>query len=316
MRQETVADPRAELADLLRGRILRAMYAGSLKAGDRLPSARDLSTEFGTDHRVILDAYRTLAREGLVELRQRGGIYVASTGSRVPMPSDHWLSELFAQGVAREIPVTDLHEWLHRAVSTLRLRAVAVERSDDQVSGLCRELVSDYGLEATGLDVAVLEAGEDVQELRYADVIITTQSLGDRVRPHAERLGKPVIVVAVRLDLIPGEWRLLLRRPVYVLVGDERFIPVFMKRFADTPGVDNLHMLIVGRDDLSIIPDGAPVYVTASARRMLSDVQIRGNVLPSVRLFSSESSLEIIRFIVAANLDAIGSRTPQRRLQR
>jgi GntR family transcriptional regulator len=115
---DQLADPREELADLLRGRILRALHGAALRRGDRLPSARDLGVEFGIDHRIVLDAYRVLADEGLVELRQRGGIYVAGTGGpgQVPLPSDAWLSEVFAQGIAREVPLTDLHEWLHRAV--------------------------------------------------------------------------------------------------------------------------------------------------------------------------------------------------------
>lgn len=313
-----MTDPRADLADVLRGRILRALYAAALRPGDRLPSARELGLEFATDHRVVLDSYRLLAQEGLVELRQRGGIYVASTVGRgkVPLPSDQWLSEIVAQGVVREIPVMELPDWLHRAVSTLRLRAVAVQASADQVAGMCRELKADYGMDATGLDIVALEAGEETPELRYADVLVTTAGLATRVKAVADRLGKPVIAVEVRVDLIPGEWRLLLRRPVYVLVGDDRFIPVVLGLFADIPGAENLRFLVAGRDDLSTIPDDAPVYVTESARAHLRDVQVRGNILPSVRLFSPASAMELIRFIVGANLDAIGNRNAPTRLQR
>ncbi len=70
-------EPLNVIADTLRGRILRGLQAGTLRNGDRLPSARDLAGEFEVDHRAILAAYRELAAEGLVELRQRGGIYVA-----------------------------------------------------------------------------------------------------------------------------------------------------------------------------------------------------------------------------------------------
>ena len=306
-----MADPRPELADLLRGRILRALHGGALRRGDRLPSARDLGAEFTIDHRVVLDAYRLLAEEGLVELRPRGGIYVAGTGGpgQVPLPSDAWLAEVFAQGIAREVPLTDLHEWLHRAVSTLRLRAVAIQRTTDQVQALCRELTDDYGLEATGVLAEAIAAAEpEAPELRYADLLVSTPELEPLVAPAAERLGKPMILVELRPDLIPGEWRLLLTRPVYVLVGDERFVTVLRDFFAETPGVENMVPMVVGRDDLTAIPDGATVYVTANARHLLKGVQIRGRVLPSVRLFSPASSLALIRFIVGANLDALANR--------
>ena len=35
------------------------------------------SSEFGVDHRLILAAYKQLAAEGLVEVRERGGVYVS-----------------------------------------------------------------------------------------------------------------------------------------------------------------------------------------------------------------------------------------------
>jgi DNA-binding transcriptional regulator YhcF (GntR family) len=312
-----LGDTRAELADVLRGRILRAVHGGALRIGDRLPSARELEAEFGIDHRVVLDSYRLLAGEGLVELRQRGGIYVASADAfgAVPVPSRVWLSELFAQGIAREVPLTELHEWLHRAVGTLRLRAVAIQESGDQVEGLCRELRDDYGFEAAGLRVAELrEDGIEARpELRYADVLVTTGGLEAQVRPIAERLRKQMICVEVRADLIAGEWRLLLTRPLFVLVGDEQFVGVLVQFFAATPGRENLRPLVVGRDDLEVIPDGAPVYITRSARGLLEGARIRGRILPSVRLFSPASSQELIRFIVGANLDAIAHRRPRPR---
>jgi DNA-binding transcriptional regulator YhcF (GntR family) len=302
-----------DLADLLRGRILRGLHGAALRRGDRLPSAREVGVEFALDHRLVLDAYRLLAQEGLVELRPRGGIYVAGSGGpgQAELPSDVWLSEIFAQGLAREIPLTELHEWLHRAVSTRRLRAVAVQGSRDQVDAMRRELADEYGFEAKGVEVdALVEAGASHPDLRYADVLVTTEGMAARVRPVAESIDTPLIVVDLRPDLIPGEWRLLLFRPLYVLVGDERFIGVLMDFFANTPGIENLRPLVVGRDDLSVIPDDATVYVTANARQHLKDVQIRGRVLPTVRLFSRDSSLTLIQFIVAANLAALGNRWP------
>ena len=46
----------SEITEVLRGRILRGLYAGILRAGSRLPSARELSAEFDADHRVLLAA--------------------------------------------------------------------------------------------------------------------------------------------------------------------------------------------------------------------------------------------------------------------
>ena len=302
---------RSEIADALRGRLLRGLHAGALRAGDRLPSARELRHEFGdVDHRIILDAYRLLETEGLVELRARGGIYVARQPGvgNVPLPSASWLTDVFAQSVAREIPLGELHHWLRRGIATLRLRCVAIQGTADQIAGLCRELHDDYGLVTLGMNARDLAAAREVPaDLRHADLIVTTVGYESLLRPLAERHGKTLIVVDVRPDLIGGEWRLLLRRPVYVVMKDERFADILRDFFRDTPGADNIRAVVLGRDSLDAIPDDAAVYVTRSARTALGKTPVRGRLLPSARLFSSESARQLIRFIVEANLHALAA---------
>ena len=307
-----MTDRSADIVDVLRRRVLRGLQGGTLRAGDRLPSARELGAEFEADHRTVLSAYRELVGEGLVELRPRGGIYVAAphgTSGTVPLPSEAWLIDVLAQGVAREIPVTELHEWLRRAVETLRLRAAVIQATPDQLAGLCRELEDDYGLVAAGVDAASLSGDAEMPvEVRYADLLVTTEAHEPLVRRIGTRLRKEVIVADVRPDLVGGEWRMLLRKPVYVIASDARFVELLRGYFGDIPGAGNLHFLIAGQDDPSVIPDGAPTYVTRSARERLGDAPIRGRILPSARVFATETGREIVRFIVRRNLDVLAAR--------
>lgn len=301
-------DKRIEIADTLRGRLYRGLQAGTITRGNRLPSARDLKKEFGVDHRLILDAYRELEREGLIELRARGGVYVAADLAlgAVPLPSASWLVDFFTQSVAREIPLAELHDWLRRAVETRRLRAVAIHSTTDTIAGLIRELRDDYGLDATGLHIDTLIDAEDVpSELRYADVVVTTPGLAGLVLLVAERYKKKLIVAEIRADLIGGDWRLLMRRPVYVIVKDEKFLGILEEFFGGVPGADNIRPVVLGRDSLDTIPEGAPVYVTRGARDALGGASVRGRILPAARLFSPETSREIIQFIVTENLRAM-----------
>jgi DNA-binding transcriptional regulator YhcF (GntR family) len=308
-----MSDRRAEILDVLRRRVLRGLQAGALRAGDRLPSARELETEFDADHRIVLAAYRQLVDEGLVELRPRGGIYVAPARGgpdAVPLPSEAWLADVLAQGVAREIPLTEIHEWLRRSVETLRLRAAVIQATPDLIAGICRELEDDYGIVAAGVDVgAIAELGELPVEIRYADLLVTTDAYEAPVRRIAARVRKEVIVTDVRPDLVGGEWRMLLRKPVYVVASDQRFVEIVRGYFAGIPGVHNLRFLIAGEDDLSTIPSGAPTYVTRSARDRLGDAPIKGRILPSARVFSAETGREIVRYIVRRNLDALAGPT-------
>ena len=79
-----MGDRTDELLEAMRSRVLRGLQSGTLRSGDRLPSARALERELEVDHRILLDVYRTLATEGLVETRPRGGVYVATDRSKAP----------------------------------------------------------------------------------------------------------------------------------------------------------------------------------------------------------------------------------------
>jgi DNA-binding transcriptional regulator YhcF (GntR family) len=309
-----LTDKRDEIADVLRGRVLRGFQAGALQPGDRLPSARDLAAEFGVDHRIILDAYRLLVGEDLVELRARGGIYVAARltgGSGVPPLPESWFAGVLADALAREIPAPDLHEWLRRSTETLRLRAVVVASTSDQAAGLCREIQDDFGLDADALLAdEVRSADAPPLPLRRADLVITTEAHASWLRPLAASLRKLVIVVGVRPDLRAGEWAMLLRRPVYAIVATPEFGEIVRQFFADVPGAkENLRIVVFGRDDLATIPDGAPTYVTQRVRESLGATRIPGRVLPAARTIAAGSAREIFGFIVRSNIEALRHRT-------
>ena len=296
----------------LRSRVLRGLQAGTLVAGERLPTSRELAAEFDVDYRLVIAAYKALASEGLVELRPRGGIYVADAGApragHPPLP-EAWLAEVLTEGIAREIPGPELHEWLRRSVETLRLRAVTITTTLDQGYGLCRELRDDFGLEADALLAEeLLDAAESPLSLRRADLLVTTDAHAEQARALATELGRAAIVVQVRPELAGGEWALLLRRPVYAVVASEQFGEMLRRFFDGVPGVGNLRILVLGRDDLQQIPAGAPTYVTQRVRAELGDIRIPGRILPPARTIAAESAREIFTFIVRSNVEAM-SRT-------
>ncbi len=297
------------IADTLRGRILRGLQAGTLQNGDRLPSARDLVGEFEVDHRAILTAYRELAAEGLVELRQRGGIYVAIDHRHdggVPLLPQDWIIDVLAQGLTREIPVPELCEWFRRSTETLRLRAAVITSTSDQVHGICRELRDDFGLEADGVIGKDLPPGAMLPlSIRRADILLTTEAHAAAVLKIGEEVRRPVIVIAVRPDLIIGDWVLLLRQPVYAIVATSAFGDMIRSFFAAVPGIENLRVLVLGKDDLSTIPDDAPTYITQGVRQQLGGMSLHGRVLPAARTISPETAREILDFIVRSNVEAM-----------
>jgi DNA-binding transcriptional regulator YhcF (GntR family) len=301
------------IVESLRGRILRGLQVGILHAGDRLPSARELVTEFHADHRLILAAYRQLSTEGLVHVRERGGIYVAAAADALgfPLGTGEVFVDMLTDAFAHDIPGPDLHEWLRRTTETLRLRAFVVAATREQVIGLARELRDDFGLNADGVAAEELPGdGTLPGAARRADVVITTDahaSIGERV---STTLGRPLLTIDVHPDLVAGEWSLLLRQPLWAIVPNADVATALRATFENVEGVENLKILVLGRDDLGSIPEGAPTYVTPVVREQLPDLRIRGRVLPAARTIATDSGRTVFRFIVRANIEALRAVTP------
>ena len=316
-----MADPRAiAIVEALRGRVLRGVQAGTLAPGERLPSARELVNEFQVDHRLIVAAYRQLEEQGIVTIRGRGGVYVASSTANLaglpPLPMK-WFVDVLTEAFAYEIAAPELHEWLRRLIETLRLRAVVISTTPDQVAGLARELRDDFGLTAHGFSGSELDGVSPYPaSLRRADVIVATRAHAHLATAIADAVEKPLVLIDVRPDLVAGEWALLLRQPVWAVVGGTEFEEMLRTFFAGVQGAENLQIMVLGRDDMSIIPDGAPTYVTQHARDQLAGTPMRGRILPAARIIATESARALFDFIARANLDSMAATHGARRVAR
>ena len=62
-------------------RVRVAVASGELAAGDALPSVRSLATRLRVNPATISQAYRDLELEGLVEMRQGAGSFVAAVNA-------------------------------------------------------------------------------------------------------------------------------------------------------------------------------------------------------------------------------------------
>jgi len=315
-----MAARRDAVVEMLRQRYLSAMHLGQLRPGDRVPSARDVARELGVDRRVVLAAYRHLEREGVIQLRQRSGIYFAPAAVGVQDAAEQrhdWLVDLLAVSAARGTPATALAAEVQRLLGTVRLRAACVECNEDQIAALCAELHADFGLETSGVlfdphrdDSALLAldgATPAAGELRRADVLVTTPFHASEVKLLAERLGRPWIAVTLRADAFAELARLLVDGPAYAVVADPRFAYKLELVYRATAGARHFHALVAGRDDLGRIPPGAPTFVTALARARLGTAALPGREIVESRTLSTTSAREVLSFVVRANAAALAA---------
>lgn len=97
----------------IRLQVLAHIAAGRLRAGDRLPTIRDLATDLGVASGTVQRAYRELEQTGAVLTRRRTGTVV---------------------GGAHAHPDADVRQAAHRLVDTAR----AAGLTDDAVLDLVR----------------------------------------------------------------------------------------------------------------------------------------------------------------------------------
>lgn len=84
-----------EIAALYR----QAIWAGQYDRGDVLPRAVDVAAELSADRKTVLDAYRLLAEEGLVEVRRRVGTIVIHQAPMRRMGAERYARGLRQRGV-------------------------------------------------------------------------------------------------------------------------------------------------------------------------------------------------------------------------
>jgi GntR family transcriptional regulator len=75
--------------------VRQAVLLGRLRAGDRLPTAREVCASLAINPNTVLKAYRDLEREGLVTGRPGVGTFVTGGAAR-PSAPDYLRRELLA----------------------------------------------------------------------------------------------------------------------------------------------------------------------------------------------------------------------------
>lgn len=84
------------LRDQLITQLMLGIVSDDLKAGQKLPSTRELARRFHIHSNTVSSAYRELARRGWVEFRKGSGIYVRERGKDVSLDARLELDQLIS----------------------------------------------------------------------------------------------------------------------------------------------------------------------------------------------------------------------------
>ena len=141
------------LSDHVAEELLESIASGALQPGDRLPSERVLSDQFGVSRTVVREAIRSLSARGVLEARPGSGLVV----SKLDPSSLTTLLTLFLEsGVLR---YDDVHE-VREAIESRMTGLAAARRTEEDLAALRAALAAL---------AEALESG-DVEAASHADV--------------------------------------------------------------------------------------------------------------------------------------------------
>jgi GntR family transcriptional repressor for pyruvate dehydrogenase complex len=111
---ETAGRPHRAFEDIAT-QIRNELSNGGLKAGDRLPSERELAARFGVSRNTVREALRSLENAGLLQTHKgaSGGAFIREGGGDAVVSSLH---DLFHLGVIKPQQLTEARLWIDAVV--------------------------------------------------------------------------------------------------------------------------------------------------------------------------------------------------------
>ncbi|HET7234164.1 MAG TPA: GntR family transcriptional regulator [Longimicrobium sp.] len=306
----------ADLAALIRNRIVGEMHLGHVRAGDQLPSVRDFARELDADHRAVGAALRLLEDEGLVEIRRRAGTFVAQQerlGGEMLSETAGWLADVLTEARRRRIGIPDFPDFVRSSTGRGRFRCACVESNTDSSTAVCMELEEEFGLESISLhpDDFPPQKGRAKPDpsalpavLHDVRIVVTSGYHMHQVKPAAEALGKHFVMVSINSEMARIVERRLKEGPLTVIAVDPAFGDRLREAFRVRP--DRIRMVMANdRAAIARLDRTEPVLATRAARRALPDLDLP-LILPRFPSISLEASRELAEKIIRLNLESTG----------
>lgn len=296
--------------EALRARICGELTLGVMTPGMRFASVRSLAAEMKTGSRTIAAALQQLADEGLVEIRERSGVYLAdgpAAQRELRFADTNWWIDVVSGALARGVPIGSIGDFVSRTVSRVKIRAVVLECNDDQLFSIRRDLEHNFGLDASSVDLDRLEASSSDRALvARADVLISTPYHMEPVMNIGRRYGIPTLFVTLCSDLFESVAELLPARKVCFVVTDDRLRDKLVTMMSRVKGNENFSVRVHGQDSLQQITPDSSIYFTNITRTRLRNTFLPSQVLREKNIFSDQSAREVVRFMIEFNAARIG----------
>jgi PAS domain S-box-containing protein len=300
-----------DVAGRLRAWIAAGLHLGYLRPGDRLPSIRDVSQECEVDHRAVSASYRTLAAEGVVEVRSRHGVYLgelSKCGETGLSETAEWLAAVLGDACGLQLRVPLLPELVRDWTSSTRVACACVDDTEDGLVALSGELRQQWGLETYTVPVsdvrtARFDEAALTAELRRADVVVTTPYHAGQVGAVAAALGKPLVVLRANPEMVQAVEERLAAAPLTAIVAD---VAYGERLRCIRGGSDPERLRVVPVSDgaaLDALDRAQPVLLTRAAQQRLPGNGLR-LLFPLSPSFCPSSARDLAAVLIRCNVRA------------
>jgi GntR family transcriptional repressor for pyruvate dehydrogenase complex len=124
---KSIQDERKTVSRRVVEQIQELIASGKLRAGDKLPSERELAELMNVSRPTIREAFKILSASGLVEIKQGNGVFVADPSARL----DNLASILFMQSDS----IHELFE-VRKMIETESAAKAAVNGTEDYLAAI------------------------------------------------------------------------------------------------------------------------------------------------------------------------------------
>lgn len=307
---------RPNLLEELRKELVSLLHMGHIKPGDRLPSIRALAREKKLDHRIVANAYRSLADEGLVEVRGRSGVVAAEVHRlrEEPKVSEKatWVASMLNEAWQKKLSQKELAMLMSRCLDSSNLCCVCVESNRDQMVAYTSEIESVAGITAVPLYLGSEEGDEmgsdrDLEGLRHilakADLVVTTQYHLNSVRSLLGSSRVPLVVIRIDPELASAVREQVQGPGLIIVATTNEFAARMRAMYAEKGGADNIELILASdAEAVAAIDRSRPVLLTRAARQLLPELGDITMVFPHSPTMAPDTIEELSQAIVSANL--------------
>lgn len=195
------------LFEQAREQLLTALHLGKLRAGDRLPSVRQISQRSGINIKTAFSIYQRLKEEGYIELRTGSGAYIADV-DKSSMDQDYCLSiyQLIKSNLAAanhlKLDPRQYYELVQNFVEKPRLteaHITVVECNEEQVNLFTHEISSRVKVRVSPILLDQLERPDRraARLLAQTDYFATTDYHFKQVRELVAKYKKKILQLRV-----------------------------------------------------------------------------------------------------------------------